>query len=217
MKQWFLLRRQPVAERDHLLDLFSLEDGLIRVRQATPARLPDFLERCAGDWQSGRDWPKLRTAEPLQQFSFQGDTLLCALYLSELLLRLLPEREPQPAIFHLYQQTLEGLSDGQAPELWLRVFEQRLLQELGYGFRWDTTTDGAVVAGRYYRFNAGTGLTEAADGWPGEVLLAVAAGDFLAPGAMKAARLILRQALDSVLTRPLISRELLLPASVPQQ
>lgn len=214
MKQWFLLRRQPVAERDHLLDIFSLEDGLIRVRQSAPARLPDFHERCAGDWQSTRDWPKLRTAEPLQQFSFHGDTLLCALYVSELLLLLLPEREPQPAVFHLYQQTLEGLATGQAPELWLRVFEQRLLHELGYGFAWDQSVDGAVVAGRYYRFNAGSGLSVADEGWPGELLLAIADGNLLAPGAMKAARLILRQALDAILGRPLISRELLTPVAV---
>ncbi len=209
MKHWFLLRRQPVAERDHLLDVFSAEEGLVPVRVSPPARLPDLFELCEGDWQTGRDWSRLKASEVRKSFDLKEQSLICALYITELLVLLLPRSEPVPALYRLYHQTLEGLETTSSPEPWLRVFEQRLLLELGYGVSWDQAQGGPVVKAASYRYDAVAGFVESESGYPGAVLLDIGAGRLGSGQALLVARQVLRGALDAVLPRSLVSRELL--------
>ena len=55
-------------------------------------------------------------------------------YLNELLLRLLPRQDPHPALFDVYTQALQTLSQavGGQRESALRAFEFKLLQALGW-------------------------------------------------------------------------------------
>jgi DNA repair protein RecO (recombination protein O) len=82
-----------------------------------------------------------------------GEAALCALYLNELLMRLLARHDPHPGVFQRYSQVLFELAgagtDGHA---WvLRRFERDLLAELGYALVWETDVDGADVdASRRY-------------------------------------------------------------------
>src|SRR6185437_3513861 len=50
-------------------------------------------------------------------FDLQGDALLCALYLNELVLRLTPRQDPQPELFADYLRTLTRLALGE-PQAW---------------------------------------------------------------------------------------------------
>jgi DNA repair protein RecO (recombination protein O) len=60
-----------------------------------------------------------------------GIGLMCGFYVNELLLRLLPRDDPHEALFDFYGHSLGALSSGDlAPAL--RMFEKRLLSELGY-------------------------------------------------------------------------------------
>ena len=211
MRAWFLLCRQPTGENDHLLDLFSEAQGVIRVRVSPPVLTPDLLIEYQGSWQDGRDWPKLRGVEVVQRFGMNGESLVCALYLSELLLQLLPQGEPYPQIYQLYRQTLKALSDGEASEVWLRYFEIQLLERLGYGICWTHTASGEPVdAELFYQYESGLGLTLVDVGVSGASLLEVAAGQLNTPQTLVAARHILRQAINDILPRPLVSRELLI-------
>ncbi len=211
MRAWFLLCRQPTGENDHLLDLFSEAQGLIRVRVSPPVLTPDLLIEYQGDWQDGRDWPKLKGVEAVQRFGMSGEALVCALYLSELLLQLLPQSEPLPEIYQLYRQTLKALSDGEASEVWLRYFEIQLLDRLGYGISWTHAADGeAINPALFYQYESGQGLTVVDVGVSGASLQQVAAGQLNTPQTLVAARHILRQAINDILPRPLISRELLI-------
>lgn len=211
MKHWFLLRRQPVGEQDHLLDLLTESQGLVRVRVSPPVLTPDLLTEYRGDWQSGRDWPRLRGVEPVKRLGMRGDALVCALYVSELLLQLLPVSDEQPHIYPLYRQTLSALNEGEASDLWLRFFEMQLLEQLGYGFSWSVTSSGdSVRAEQLYVFEPGQGLALSEQGVSGADLLAIAAGELNTPAALSAARQILRQAIHHLLPRPLVSRELLI-------
>lgn len=143
-----------------------------------------------------------------------GDALFSGLYLNELLLRLLPAEDAHPQLFEHYAATLPLLAAGRALEPLLRAFEWRLLDELGYAFALDRDLAGLPVrADSLYRLRPDAGL-EAIDelqpgAFHGQDLLAMAEADWTAPGALAAAKRLMRQALAPHLGgRPLVSREL---------
>ncbi|MCY1440766.1 DNA repair protein RecO [compost metagenome] len=143
-----------------------------------------------------------------------GDALFSGLYLNELLIRLLPAEDPSPGLFAQYAATLQALAAGAALEPLLRAFEWRLLDELGYGFALDTDINGEPLdAEALYRLQVDAGLERVHLIQPGLFkgceLLAMAAADWSAPGALPAAKRLMRQALAVHLGgRPLVSREL---------
>jgi DNA repair protein RecO (recombination protein O) len=143
-----------------------------------------------------------------------GDALFSGLYLNELLMRLLPAEAPHPALFEHYTLTLQALAAGRALEPLLRSFEWRLLDELGYAFTLDhDVNDSPVVAEGLYRLQVDAGLERVELFQPGLFkggeLLALAQADWEAPGALLAAKRLMRQALAVHLgPKPLVSREL---------
>ncbi|WP_152221080.1 DNA repair protein RecO [Pseudomonas sp. SCB32] len=143
-----------------------------------------------------------------------GEALFSGLYLNELLIRLLPSEDPHPALFDHYQATLPLLAAGRPLEPLLRAFEWRLLDELGYGFSLESDIVGQPVApDGLYRLLPDSGLEPVGSLQPGLFqgadLLAMAEADWSAPGALAAAKRLMRQALAPHLGgRPLVSREL---------
>ncbi|WPC06286.1 DNA repair protein RecO [Pseudomonas benzenivorans] len=150
-----------------------------------------------------------------------GEALFSGLYLNELLIRLLPAEVPHPEIFEHYALTLQALAQGRALEPLLRAFEWRLLDELGYGFALDRDRLGRpIVAERLYRLQPDAGLEPVAQLQPGVFqgaeLLAMAGADWAVPGALAAAKRLMRQALAPHLGgRPLVSRELFMTFKEP--
>lgn len=143
-----------------------------------------------------------------------GEALFSGLYLNELLIRLLPVEDPHPAIFEHYALAVLGLAQGRALQPLLRAFEWRLLDELGYGFALDADIQGdALLEHGLYRLQPDSGLLPIGHWQPGAFLgselLAMAAADWQVPGALAAAKRLMRQALAPHLQgRPLVSREL---------
>lgn len=143
-----------------------------------------------------------------------GDALFSGLYLNELLMRLLPAEAPFPALFEHYTLTLEALAAGRPLEPLLRAFEWRLLDELGYAFSLThDVNDDAIAAEGRYRLQVDAGLERVELFQPGlfsgTELLALADADWDAPGALLAAKRLMRQALAVHLgPKPLVSREL---------
>ncbi|NBA94530.1 DNA repair protein RecO [Pseudomonas sp. R5(2019)] len=143
-----------------------------------------------------------------------GDALFSGLYLNELLIRVLPAEDPQPSLFEHYAATVQALAAGRPLEPLLRAFEWRLLSELGYGFALGVDVNGEPIeAGGLYRLQVDAGLERVWLIQPGlfngTELLAMAEADWTAPGALSAAKRLMRQALAVHLGgRPLVSREL---------
>ena len=143
-----------------------------------------------------------------------GEALFSGLYLNELLIRLLPAEDPHPGVFDHYAATLQALAEGRALEPLLRSFEWRLLDDLGYGFALDTDINGDPLDSTgLYRLQVDAGLERVYLLQPGlfqgTELLAMAEADWTAPGALSAAKRLMRQALAVHLGgRPLVSREL---------
>jgi DNA repair protein RecO (recombination protein O) len=81
----------------------------------------------------------------------QGDALMAAFYVNELVLRLLPRQDPAPDLYARYADLRLALA-GPGPLAWtLRRFERDLLELLGYGLPLDQGEDGERIdpAGRY--------------------------------------------------------------------
>jgi DNA repair protein RecO (recombination protein O) len=144
----------------------------------------------------------------------EGDALFSGLYLNELLIRLLPAEDPHPGVFEHYAATLAALAEGRALEPLLRSFEWRLLDDLGYGFALDADVNGDPLSSDgMYRLQVDAGLERVYLLQPGlfqgAELLAMSEADWDAPGALSAAKRLMRQALAVHLGgRPLVSREL---------
>jgi DNA repair protein RecO (recombination protein O) len=89
----------------------------------------------------------------------QGDGLLCAFYMNELLVRLLPRDDPHPALFDGYAQALVALGLGESLEATLRRFEWLLLREIGYAVDLERDTrDVPVDPDRRYALMPGHGF-----------------------------------------------------------
>jgi DNA repair protein RecO (recombination protein O) len=143
-----------------------------------------------------------------------GNELFSGLYLNELLIRLLPAEDPHPELFEHYQLTVLALAAKRPLEPLLRAFEWRLLEQLGYGFALDHDLQGQPLeVGGFYRLLPDQGFAAELQLQPGVFvgrdLLAMAGADWTAPGALAAAKRLMRQALAPHLGgKPLVSREL---------
>lgn len=89
------------------------------------------------------------------QQTLPGVALFCGLYLNELLLKLLAKQDPHPELFAYYAQTITHLSQAKAGDIakYLRLFEKKLLSELGYAFQVE-----ACQAQAYYRYTTDEGF-----------------------------------------------------------
>lgn len=219
--QAFVLHARPYKETSALLDLFTRTQGRIRAvlrgyrsKQGSAARPFSSLDielRGRGELKS------LSRLEPSGSFlMLQGQALMCALYLNELSMRLLPLADPQPLVFDHYGLTLQALANGQAVEPLLRSYEWRLLEQLGYGFSLELDAAGnPLLASGWYQLQPENGLMAVAGVRPGAFLgadlQALAAVQWDQPGVVHTAKRLMRQALAPHLgNRPLMSRELFL-------
>lgn len=133
-----------------------------------------------------------------------GTHLFSALYLNELIYYLVQSGAPELEVFQSYVYTLHHLAlapDQLAIEALLRRFEWVLLRACGQNFslHQEGDTGQSIKAGSYYQWTAGKGLLLAAQGIPGEHLLALAADDLSQPHYLKSAKMLMRQAIGSLL------------------
>lgn len=168
---------------------------------------------------SGRAELKSLTAKEAagKLHELRGERLFSAMYVNELLVRLLHRHDPHPQLFAAYTEALQALAREDVVDTTLRHFEFKLLDELGYSFdlALDADSGERVQAHLWYHYIPDLGLVakvDAADpsrpAYAGADLIAMAGGQFGGSVRVTAKRL-LRQALAGHLgDAPLRSREL---------
>ncbi len=150
--------------------------------------------------------------------ALQGKGLFCALYVNELLVRLLPLEDDVPDLFEEYERLLGQLNCHHRREIGLRQFEFWLLDMLGVACDWfsDAHSGLPVDKDRSYGFRADEGVFELdplyqAQGIPGSILIDIFEGRFEDPKSMGYAKWLVREAYAPLLgDRPLNSRQLFL-------
>ncbi len=214
----YVLHVRPYRETSALVDLLTLEFGKISVVARGARRPGSQLRHTLQPFNalsirfSGRsDLKTLNQAESVEVLpTLAGDALLCGLYANELLERLLHPAEPIPQLFLYYRYLLNELRSGASIEETLRIFEQKLLKELGI---W---VDLSGCSEAYYRYDAGLGLRVALDSssahYTGEQLRAIEIGEYTEATTKRAAKKLMRALIQEQLgDRPLRARELFKP------
>ncbi len=223
----YILHSRPYRDSSLILEVFCAELGRLSLVSkgarrrskggSNAALLQPFVPLLLSF--SGRSEMKTLTAvegagSPL---ALRGERLFSAMYLNELLVRLLHRHDPHPLLFASYGEALGELAAAGEVESTLRRFELGLLDELGYSF--SLALDGLSGEGLdndgWYSFHPDYGLVATMAGsdparpaYAGRDLLAMAGGEF--GGAVRnTARRLLRQVLAVHLgDAPLKSRDL---------
>ena len=223
----FVLHHHVYGETSLLLEILSRQHGRLGLI-AKGARRPKSVLRAtlipfqllAVNFSGRGELPTLSNAEPLAPAApLAGEALYCGLYLNELLMRLLHRHDPHERLFQSYAKALQDLAKNTNLESALRLFEKRLLDEIGYGLVLDHSVDNGlpVQAEAHYRYLPERGPVAAEisdDGVPvsGHCLLALAREQLDDESVRHEAKRLLRALLARQLgTRPVFSRRLFGP------
>jgi DNA repair protein RecO (recombination protein O) len=143
----FVLRNRPLGESDRLVTCFTLEHGKIagvakgagKLRSRFGSSLQSLsLIRLMLFGKETRSLYRIDHTDILTSFQAIRDDwekLRPALYAIDLVDALLADADAQPRVFALLERLLTSVSAGDTAriELWLRLFEARLLTLVGYG------------------------------------------------------------------------------------
>ncbi|MDQ1213884.1 GTP-binding protein Era/DNA repair protein RecO [Pantoea anthophila] len=239
MEGWqraFVLHSRPFSETSLLLDLFSENEGRVRVlakgarsrRSQLKGALQPFTPLLVR-WSGRGEVKTLRNAEAVSlALPLSGITLYCGLYVNELVSRVLQQESPFQELFFDYLHCLQALASTHGkPEPALRRFELALLGHLGYGVDFlhcagsgEPITDNMTYSYREERgFIASLVLNQRS--FTGRELRALYERDFPDAESLRAAKRFTRIALKPYLGgKPLKSQELFrqfIPKKKPEQ
>ncbi len=210
------------------MDLFTREHGRFvaiakgarRLKSRTRGVLRPFQPLVLG-WSGRGELPIVTQIEPsANAIALAGNARLCGFYLNELLVRLLHRHDAHAALYDHYDEGLHGLADGAAVhEALLRVFEKRLLKELGYALDLERESDTMKPIdprGRYaYLPQRGAIRCDAGEDtatFSGATLLALAREELTESDCLRESKHLMRTMIASHLGgRPLHSRRLFPP------
>ncbi len=158
----FVLHQRPYRDSSLLLEALSRDygrmglvaKGVRRCRSRRRGLLQPFFPLLLS-WSGNGELVNLTAVEEVDApVLLPRERLLTGLYVNELLLRLLQRYEPFPELFVSYQRVLRALAVGDNEEQALRLFEKRLLAELGYGLILDvdTVTNTPIRLDRTYHY-----------------------------------------------------------------
>jgi DNA repair protein RecO (recombination protein O) len=147
----FLIHRRMYQGNSLLLDFFTKDYGKLRLiaRGARSSKTSLQMFQCLsisfkgkGDLKSLSQWEISDKPRRLL-----GNDLIMAIYVNELIQRLLPEGDEHSEIFESYWAYIKNIStlDSNEKEYKLRIFENQLLKDLGYGLDFDDDINGNTI------------------------------------------------------------------------
>ena len=162
-----------------LLDFFTKDFGRLRLvaRGARKSKTSLQMFQCLsisfkgkGELKSLSQW---EIADKPRRIL--GDDLILAMYVNELILRLLPENDEYSEIFHAYWNFLSNLKslNSNEKEYALRDFENQMLEDLGYGIDFSSDiNDEPINENLNYEFIEHQGFSTSDNGLiPGKILV----------------------------------------------
>jgi DNA repair protein RecO (recombination protein O) len=153
----WVLHERPYRETSLLLEVLTRDHGRVGlVARGVRSARPRFargtvkpLQALELSWMGRGELGNLAGADPVGvPVPLAGEGLFCALYLNELLARLLARNDPHPEVFARYAGVLYELAAAGDPfaQAWaLRRFERDLLAGLGYALPLDEDDAGRVL------------------------------------------------------------------------
>ena len=215
----FLIHRRMYQGSSLLLDFFTRDFGKIRLiaRGARNSKTSLQMFQCLSISYKGKGELKSLSQWEIadQPRRLLGDDLILAIYINELILRLLPEGDEHIEIFESYWTFISNLNTlaSNEKEYALRKFENQLLDDLGYGIDFNFDIDGSAIdKDLKYNFIEHQGFTSNNEGlFNGKTLLRLSNSDEAITDANELSILkkMNRKRLKSLLgDKPLKSKEL---------
>ena len=151
----FLLHRKPYRDSSRIYDFFTLDHGVISLmaksvwRKEKGGSLASLIQPFTPLLISFVGRASLKTLSKVELAdnykNLTGERIFCALYLNELLLKLVGRNIPYPELFGYYSKSLDALKIATSVEEPLRSFELFLLAELGYEIDLETDSTGSPI------------------------------------------------------------------------
>jgi DNA repair protein RecO (recombination protein O) len=219
----YVLHQYAYRDTSRIIEVFTGEYGRLSLfargangpKSASKGLLRPF-QRLLVSWSGRGDAGQLVGVEidgALTQLP--PSRLMSGFYLNELLLKLTERLDPHAQVFDSYAQCIGALSGGAAEEASLRLFEKRLLEELGYGLELSRAASGEPIEPEgHYRYQLEHGaqpcLADAPGAVAGQSLTDLLQERFIDAVSLRDAKRILRSAIDACLDgRALKSREVM--------
>ncbi|HLA75156.1 MAG TPA: DNA repair protein RecO [Gammaproteobacteria bacterium] len=158
----YVLHQRPYRDTSSLIEVFTPSFGRVGIvakgSRSAKSRMQGLLQPFQAllvSWSGRGELVTLTGCEsggPPRQLA--GQVLVSGFYMSELLLRLLHRHDPHPVLFQAYSEALAALDQTNQQQRALRIFEKRLLQELGYALILDHQADTGepLVADSVYNY-----------------------------------------------------------------
>lgn len=208
----YVLHRRPYRESSLLLDVFSRKHGRVTLL-AKGIRQLKSRHRCAMhpfsllsmSWSGKGELPVLTQSENDGPVNFLcGRDRLCGFYVNELLVKLLHRHDPHEELFDAYRDLLDMLNSARNTEVNLRLFEKRLLKELGYALDLEHESDGItkIQPGAHYQYIPMSGAVRIESGnrnnqsVRGSTLLALSSERLLNKQCMDESKQLMRMVLN---------------------
>ena len=215
-----VMQTKPYRETSALVQCFARDAGRLTLvmrgarRKRSPAAGVQPFNEVSLSYSGRGGLMTLHSAEPVHRYTLTGNHLAGGFYVFELLARLLREHDGHPHLYAVTAMVIGRLHEAEPLAPLLRVFERRLLEELGFGIHFQHDVQGdPVTPDGFYAVPDGETLHRVADGsrgYAGATLLAIGQDDYSSQAARMAARKIFADALSPHLgARPLASRALL--------
>ena len=206
-KKCFVIRWRDYRESSVLLELLTEDSqyvgALLRAARSQNGQTIDLLTQYEFSWRGNTQLFNITHSDCSRVYQIQGKRLYASLYLNELIKRSMRQGEVIEGLFESYTSTLEDFEEGEKLlEESLRRFEKRLLTGLGYElvFHCEADEGKTVEPDRCYRFISGRGFricdANSDQSYDGESLLAISQDDFREAKTRRAAKLILREAIQ---------------------
>lgn len=225
LEETFILHQRPYRESSLLVEAFSLTYGRValiaRGARRPKSRLRSVLKPfhpLLVSWTGRRELMNLTGAENNGLVTpMYGEALLCAIYVNELIVRLVQRHDAHPTLFGDYAAVLQALPVKENRQPKLRIFEKRLLDAIGYGL----LLDQEGVSGKnidpsktyYYRMELGAVPSRCTGDdvvrVSGNTLIALLNERLSGPVQLQEVKRLMRLAVDHCLDRrPILSRSL---------
>ncbi len=215
----FLIHRRMYQGSSLLLDFFTKSHGRVRLiaRGARSSKMSLQMFQCLSISFKGKsDLKSLSQWEILDEpRRLLGDDLILAIYANELLIRLLPEGDEYSELFNAYWLYIKNIKNKSNPEkeYSLRIFENQLLLELGYGLDFKDDIEGTPIKGSVlYDFIEDQGFSAQTEGKIlGRILLNIVSPNQATPDSegLNTLKKLNRKRLKPLLgDKPLKSKEL---------
>ena len=175
----FLIHRRMYQGSSLLLDFFTKDFGRLRLvaRGARKSKTSLQMFQCLSISFKGKGELKNLSQWEIadKPRRILGDDLILAMYVNELILRLIPENDAYSEIFHAYWNFLSNLKslNSNEKEYALRNFENQMLEDLGYGIDFSSDmNDEPINEDLNYEFIEHQGFSTSDNGLiPGKILV----------------------------------------------